>query len=103
MVDLEKYELSQNEFDMLVAIKTGNAFNYLCSDGHHFSVYQILDIAKEIAIEVDNYVEKCSDLNVDSIVEEILQRWVDAEYLEEVAELVEKEAQKQKEEVRKSK
>lgn len=97
MVNLEKYELSQNEFDLLVAIKTGNAFNYLCSNGHHFSVYQILDIAKEIAIEIDNYVEKCTDPNVDSIVEEILQRWVDAKYLEEVAELVDKEAQKQKE------
>lgn len=98
MVDLKKYDMTQGDFEMLVSIKTGNAFNYLCSYGHSLSANQILDIAKEIAIEVDNYVERFKEPDVDSIIEELLQRWVDFKDIEEVTELINKEAEKRKKE-----
>lgn len=94
MVDLSKFDTTELEFNFLVALKKGEAFQFLAERGYELSREQLLRIAKELVAETDDYVKKCKDPDMDSIVEYILQDW-DCDNQEDVQELVNKEAQKE--------
>jgi len=93
MVDLKKYDIQDIEFNFLVALKSGHAFQFLAERGYELSKEQLLRITKELVAETDDYVTKCKDPDMDSIVEYILQDW-DLDNQEELQELINKEAER---------
>jgi hypothetical protein len=96
MVDLSKYNITQIEYDFLVALKKGSAFQFLAEKGYQLSKEQLLRIAKELVAETDDYITRFEDPDMDSIVEYILQDW-DDENQEELQELINKQAEAEKE------
>ena len=94
MVDLSIFDTTELEFNFLVALKKGEAIQFLAERGNELSKEQLLRIVKELVAETDDYVKKCEDPDMDSIVEYILQDW-DFDNQEDVQELVNKEAQKE--------
>ena len=94
MADLSKYNIEEIEFNFLVALKKGHAFQFLAEHGYELSREQLLRITKELVAETDDYITKFEDPDIDSIVEYILQDW-DDDNQEELQELINKEAKKE--------
>ena len=98
MINLEKYDITELQYNFLVALAKGNAFQYLADNGHKFSHSELLRIAKELVAEIDYCVEgKREKPDVLSAVEYIIQDWVyEAELQDELLDIIEEEVRKSK-------
>ena len=98
MIILEKYDITELQYNFLIALVRGNAFQYLADNGHRFSHSELLRIAKELTAETDYCIEgEREKPDVLSAVEYIIQDWVyEAELQEELLDIIEEEVRKSK-------